>query len=192
MSHLVLKALFCWLCMFQLTCLKCVKSYLFLNTTPFPRQTLPVTWNSTAIPFFKKRNGSLVLLWQLKAAQVVWLHCFSSKYVSAHSREEKVWVPLGWICTQSFQTQNPFNCILSPAFLRPCANHSGHPSFQMGSKKISAEGMKSWDTGWSFWQTQKPLLERYMWLNTHYATGVSWPTTAWKTITSQRVAKLHS
>lgn len=146
---------------------------------PFPDKHCLWPGNSTAIPFIKTRNDSLwqlVLLWQLKAAQVVLLHCFSSKYVSTHSRVENVWVRLHWFCTQSFP-QNPFTGILSTAFWDHVQYTQGIPILLDGLKKDlnwRNEILRHW---MKFLTNTKTSL-RPTWLNMHYVTGVSGITTA--------------
>lgn len=85
---------------------KCVKPHLFLNTTPFPSQTLPMFFLLvTPLPsLYLEQN---VTYWcsseNSDCYQVVLLHCFCSKHVIIHSRVVHIWIELDWNCTQSFK-----------------------------------------------------------------------------------------
>lgn len=124
---------------------------------PFPDKHCLWPGKSTAIPSFKTRNDLLVLLWQLKAAQVVLLHCFSSKYISTHSRVENAWVRLDWICTQSFP-QNPCTCSLTTAFWDGVQSTQGIPASWWAQKRpqLKERNLETLDE--VFWQPQGSLL----------------------------------
>lgn len=110
------KELFCWLCTFQLTCLKYIKLHLFLNTTILSQTNIACDLVSPLLSLPLKQE---MTYWcssdNSKLLKLSRSTPFFSKYISTHSRVENVWVRLDWICTQSFP-QNPFTCILTTAF----------------------------------------------------------------------------
>lgn len=97
-----------------------------------------------------------MLLWQLKAAQVVLLHCFSSKYVSTHSRVENVWVRLDWIRTQSFP-QNPCTFSHTTAFWDGVQSTQGIPASWWAQKRSQLKERNLETLEEVFWQPQGPL-----------------------------------